>query len=128
MTRSHLIGVLRGALLLLGLGMDAVRPSAAPAPPAPASPPMVQVREATAFSAETLLSRGLRPVVLGALPPGMASPSAAECEGCHVREAAEWGLSLHRRSFTQPLFQEAYQKEPMAECDNCHQPRPNCAP
>ena len=57
-----------------------------------------------------------------ALPKGIASLSASECEGCHVTEAREWQGSQHRQSWTSALFQDAYRIEPMPECRNCHQP------
>ena len=74
------------------------------------------------WTPERLFTKGAAPLHLGRLAPDMSSPSAAECEVCHAAEAREWAGSLHKKSWTQPLFQAAYRIEPMAECRNCHQP------
>lgn len=68
------------------------------------------------------LQGGRAPLPALAVPQGMASLSAGECEGCHVAEAREWQGSQHRQSWTSALFQAAYRIEPMPECRNCHQP------
>jgi hypothetical protein len=44
------------------------------------------------------------------------------CEGCHADVAAEWRASLHRASWTEPAFQRAYEREPLAFCRGCHAP------
>jgi hypothetical protein len=69
-----------------------------------------------------LFNQGLAPINLGRLPAGISSPSRRECELCHVQEAREWEESLHRQSWTQAAFQQAFAREPFQECKNCHQP------
>jgi hypothetical protein len=99
-------------------------PASAPAPTpshvAPAPAPASQAAQEAAVM--ELFSRGLEPVYTGALPAGIDDLSAASCQGCHPEEAREWKQSLHRQAWSQPLFQQAYALEPMAECRNCHQP------
>jgi hypothetical protein len=45
-----------------------------------------------------------------------------QCEGCHADVAADWRASLHRASWTEPAFQRAYDREPLAFCRGCHAP------
>jgi hypothetical protein len=47
----------------------------------------------------------------------------AECVGCHPVVAREWARSLHRRSFSEPMFQAAFAREGEADfCHSCHAP------
>lgn len=46
----------------------------------------------------------------------------ARCETCHEEIAAEWRASLHRRSYTDPVFQAALAIEPSPFCRGCHAP------
>ena len=64
---------------------------------------------------------GARPLVVGAIPPGLG-PAAASCEPCHAAIVAEWRGSLHAASWTEPVFQAAYVREPLSFCRNCHAP------
>lgn len=48
--------------------------------------------------------------------------SAVRCEGCHVREAAQWGGSRHHASFTNADFQRSFAREPEEFCRGCHAP------
>ncbi len=64
---------------------------------------------------------GARPLTVGALPSGLG-PTAASCEPCHAAIVAEWRGSLHAASWTEPVFQAAYVREPLSFCRNCHAP------
>jgi hypothetical protein len=65
---------------------------------------------------------GAAHVDLGPVPTGLVSSAADDCGRCHAEIAAEWRGSLHARAWTDPIFQEAYAAEPLAECRNCHAP------
>jgi len=70
----------------------------------------------------------------GAVPPlpGPASgpprpfagdlASSSACARCHADIAAEWRGSLHRQSFTDPVFQRGYALEREPFCRGCHAP------
>jgi Cytochrome c554 and c-prime len=51
----------------------------------------------------------------------------ASCAGCHPDIAAEWTASLHRHAWTDPVFQRAYDVEPLAFCRGCHAPESDAA-
>ncbi len=65
---------------------------------------------------------GATPVDLGRVPAGLDGTAVGDCARCHADIAAEWRSSLHARAWTDPIFQEAYAAEPLAECRNCHAP------
>ncbi len=46
----------------------------------------------------------------------------ASCVGCHPQIASEWATSLHQHAWKDPVFQKAYEVEPMAFCRGCHAP------
>lgn len=46
----------------------------------------------------------------------------AACASCHVEIAAEWKGSMHRQAWVDPVFQEAYDIEPLPFCRSCHAP------
>ncbi len=46
----------------------------------------------------------------------------ASCERCHADIASEWRASLHRASATDPVYQRAHAREPLAFCASCHAP------
>jgi len=48
--------------------------------------------------------------------------SARACEPCHKQSYQTWLKSPHSRSWIDPLFQLALNKEPMQWCINCHAP------
>ena len=48
--------------------------------------------------------------------------SVKSCEGCHEEETREWKASGHGRSWNNPVFKHALQKEPARWCVNCHAP------
>src|SRR5262245_41554016 len=54
--------------------------------------------------------------------PRALTSENARCEGCHADIAAEWRSSLHRRSHSDPAYQRALEREPLAFCENCHAP------
>lgn len=56
----------------------------------------------------------------GALDPRVTLNDG--CVDCHSDIAAEWKSSLHRRAFTEPVFQAALAAEPRAFCRSCHAP------
>lgn len=75
-----------------------------------------RVREAPASDRQSDLPR-----------PGRARGEAAvmlqaECERCHLAEAADWRASLHRMSELEPAYQRAFAIEPMPFCRGCHAP------
>ncbi len=53
--------------------------------------------------------------------PGPADPRAA-CAGCHADIAAEQARSFHARSWTDPMFQRSFAREPQRFCRDCHAP------
>jgi len=67
-----------------------------------------------------LFEGGARRLNIGAMPAGMSNGSA--CAQCHAEIAAEWRSSLHAAAWTDPVFQAAYVREPLAFCRNCHAP------
>jgi hypothetical protein len=74
----------------------------------------------------TTQPRSLDPVVL--MPgPGRARGVEAlrvnrACEGCHRDAAREWRESLHGAAHTDPVYQRAFAREPLAFCQSCHAP------
>ncbi len=46
----------------------------------------------------------------------------AACARCHAEVAAEWRGSMHRQAWVDPVFEEAYDIEPLAFCRSCHAP------
>lgn len=49
-----------------------------------------------------------------------------ECVSCHADVASEWTHSLHQRSFEDPMFQAALERErDPAFCRSCHAPEAN---
>lgn len=78
------------------------------------------------LSPAALLGRDL-PELPGPSPRPRASAqdpaeASARCEGCHEDIAAEWRGSLHQEAWHDPVFQSAYQIEPVAFCRGCHAP------
>ncbi|MCE9597601.1 MAG: cytochrome c family protein [Spirochaetia bacterium] len=67
------------------------------------------------------LSQGRYPIDSRTKPDSRLQ-SAEYCKGCHQKEYNLWRESLHSRSFTNIRFQEAFEREPMAWCLNCHAP------
>lgn len=68
-----------------------------------------------------LFEGGARRLDVGAMPAGMG-PDSTSCAQCHGEIAAEWRSSLHASAWTDPVFQAAYVREPLAFCRNCHAP------
>lgn len=56
-------------------------------------------------------------------PPRHARSEASDCASCHAQVASEWRASLHRQSFSDPLFQAGYRVDHRAFCRECHAPR-----
>jgi hypothetical protein len=69
-----------------------------------------------------LFHGGARGVSVGPPPRGTGSGSAEDCGACHREIAQQWSQSQHRIAWSDPVFQAAYQIEPMAFCRNCHAP------
>ena len=57
-------------------------------------------------------------------PPDVTNRNAT-CEGCHAEIASEWRASLHRASYSDPMYQRAFAREPLAFCTGCHAPEAN---
>src|SRR5687768_5884119 len=55
-------------------------------------------------------------LLIGNLPHGVSSLSAEACASCHEEEHAEWKVSGHARSVTEPIFTAAFKAEPRALC------------
>lgn len=53
---------------------------------------------------------------------GDSGPKASECGSCHGEPYREWQGSVHARSFTSSVFQEAAGQPPTEECLQCHSP------
>ena len=51
-----------------------------------------------------------------------ASTRNRGCEACHLEIAAEWRGSLHQRSYVDPEFARALDREPQPFCRGCHAP------
>jgi hypothetical protein len=51
----------------------------------------------------------------------------ASCAGCHPDVAAEWESSLHHQAWVDPVFQSAYEIEPLPFCRGCHAPESDSA-
>lgn len=88
-----------------------------------------------ALAAVPLLVRadGGAPRMPGPAPSPRRVGAAAEntrCEGCHAEIAVEWRASLHRQAHTDPAYQRALAREPLAFCRGCHAPEasPDCDP
>lgn len=45
-----------------------------------------------------------------------------DCIRCHTEHASEWEGSLHQQAWTDPMFQAAFEVEPMPFCQGCHAP------
>lgn len=69
-----------------------------------------------------LFRGGDGPVEVGPRPARLSGVDADDCAACHAEIAAEWRGSHHARSWTDPLFQTSYAREPDAFCRNCHAP------
>lgn len=63
------------------------------------------------------LSKGLMPINWRTRPE-----SAKECENCHKEIYTEWTASRHKVSFTNELYKESHEREPLTWCVNCHAP------
>jgi hypothetical protein len=70
----------------------------------------------------TFFQEGKQGLSLGPLPKGISSLSAEACIQCHKQEHAEWKLSAHARSVTEPVFAAAFKSEPRFLCRSCHSP------
>jgi len=101
--------LVRRALAGLGAGTVALALSAL------AAPPMAEPKP--------LFEGGSRRLDVGPTPAGLAGTDAATCAPCHQQIADEWRGSLHAAAWTEPVFQAAYAKEPLAYCRNCHAPQ-----
>lgn len=76
-------------------------------------------------------SRGVRfaavvaALVLLSSASAFARPDAdpnKSCATCHTEIGQEWNGSLHRKAWIDPVFQSAYEIEPLAFCRGCHAP------
>lgn len=69
-----------------------------------------------------LFNRGAAPITVGRAAPHTGRGTSEDCADCHREIAREWQRSLHKNAWTDPVFQAAYEVEPMAFCRNCHAP------
>ncbi|MBK8399160.1 MAG: hypothetical protein IPL26_28455 [Leptospiraceae bacterium] len=53
---------------------------------------------------------------------GKRSLSSGECKFCHNKTHSEWKEGMHAKSWTDPLFQNAFRIERQEWCVNCHAP------
>lgn len=51
----------------------------------------------------------------------------AECIRCHAEAATTWRGSLHAESFTDPVYQRSFSREPARFCHDCHAPEQTSA-
>lgn len=96
----------------------------ADAPDAPRSP-FARAEVAPSDAARTLFPGGahaIKAAAIGRVPEGLTTLDADGCGNCHVAIAAEWRASLHSASWTDPVFQAAYAREPLTFCRDCHAP------
>ncbi|WP_244244951.1 cytochrome c family protein [Leptospira koniambonensis] len=56
------------------------------------------------------------------LKTGKLSESSADCGTCHKKIYENWRGSRHSQAFTNPLYKQSHEKEPMSWCLNCHAP------
>ncbi|PJZ23997.1 hypothetical protein CH352_18230 [Leptospira hartskeerlii] len=47
---------------------------------------------------------------------------SSDCGTCHKTIFENWKTSRHSQAFSNPLYQQSHQKEPMSWCLNCHAP------
>ena len=47
---------------------------------------------------------------------------SSDCGTCHKTIFENWKTSRHSQSFTNPLYKQSHEKEPMSWCLNCHAP------
>ena len=93
-----------------------------------AQPPASAARDSPL--APRMATHGDRRGATSATMPGPATVGARldaptrnrECEACHVEIAAEWRGSLHQRSYVDPEFARALEREPQPFCRGCHAP------
>lgn len=102
----------------------------------PPQRPAVQLPRAArarlvALTAFLLVSLGARPGSDLPLPRPAPQQRAADydaaaendaCTSCHQEIAEEWRGSLHRQSFSHPVFAAAHRAEPSPFCRGCHAP------
>ncbi len=62
------------------------------------------------------------PLDLAAAPRGLDGTDARTCRPCHTEIYREWRRSLHRQSWTDPMFQAGYRRSPHLPCRRCHAP------
>ena len=48
--------------------------------------------------------------------------SSKECGNCHKEIYEEWKTTRHRVAFTNELYKESHEREPLTWCVNCHAP------
>lgn len=59
---------------------------------------------------------------VGVPPRGLDDNDAETCMGCHIDIGDEWRESLHRRSYSDAIFQAGYRADPLPMCRDCHAP------
>jgi hypothetical protein len=62
-------------------------------------------------------SKGLTPIILTG-----NQESSKDCGACHEGIYEEWSNTRHRVAFTNKLYKESHEKEPLIWCVNCHAP------
>ncbi len=114
------------SLPLLAIGMAVARgKKEVEVPPAPAAVP-VEVPLAAPepeVAAVPLLFPTALPIVVDALPPGIASLSAQSCNGCHWAAHDAWASSGHAQAWSHPTYQAALKSSlGSTACVACHLP------
>jgi len=87
--------------------------------------PFSRALVAPSDEARALFPGGAHPITteaMGRVPTGLTTLDADGCGTCHAEIAAEWRVSPHAASWTEPVFQAAYVHEPLAFCRDCHAP------
>ncbi|MCB1171562.1 MAG: hypothetical protein KDK25_14545 [Leptospiraceae bacterium] len=72
--------------------------------------------------AASALSKGVHPIRRESLEHPYFELHSEQCQGCHEQTHRSWQSSAHGRSFTNPIFQHAFQRDQKAWCLNCHAP------
>jgi len=84
-----------------------------------------QIGRAALLLLATVASRADAAPMPGPAPPartGDRSAAQAGCVGCHTDIAGEWAASLHKVSASDEPYREAFAREPLMFCRNCHVP------
>ncbi len=107
-------------LLLVGIALARGKKAAEdePEPPVVAQPPSAPPSPPAPKLFPTAL-----PIVVDALPPGLASLSAQTCNGCHWAAHDSWQGTAHAHAWSDPVYQAALASAGGSTvCRSCHLP------